>query len=242
MRGLASVAGDARVLLHLLKGRPRSADHAASLEAFYAPQAADYDAFRARLLHGREEMIARLGIDAGMRVVELGCGTGSSLQVMGPQVATLARFDMVDLCESLLRVARERATGQDNIVVHQADATRWRPAQPVDRVFISYALTMIPGWRQVIANAAAMLKPGGRIGVVDFHQPAGGMLNGFWRRWFAHDGVFLDAGHLMALRDNFPDGWFAERRAALPYLPFIKAPYYLFVGGCGTRQAAEQAE
>lgn len=239
MRGLASVAGDARVLLHLLKGRPRGADHAASLEAFYAPQAADYDAFRARLLHGREEMIARLGIGAGMRVVELGCGTGSSLQIIGPQVVTLARFDMVDLCESLLAVARERTTGQDNIVVHRADATRWQPAQPVDRVFISYALTMIPDWCQVIANAQAMLKPGGRIGVVDFHQPPGGMLNGFWRRWFAHDGVHLDARHLMTLRERFPDAWFAERRAALPYLPLIKAPYYLFVGACSTQQGVE---
>ncbi len=239
MRGLANVAGDARVLLHLLKGRSRNADHAASLEAFYAPQVANYDAFRARLLHGREEMIDRLGIAPGMRVVELGCGTGSSLQIVGPQLAALARFDMVDLCESLLSVARERAAGQGNVVVHRADATSWQPERQVDRVFISYALTMIPDWRQVIANAAAMLKPEGRIGVVDFHQPAGGMLNGFWRRWFAHDGVHLDAGHLAALREHFPDSWSEERRATLPYLPFIKAPYYLFVGGCPTHQGAE---
>jgi S-adenosylmethionine-diacylgycerolhomoserine-N-methlytransferase len=236
VRGVASVAGDARILLHLLKGRAPAADHAASLEAFYAPQAADYDAFRARLLHGREEMIARLGILAGMRVVELGCGTGSSLQIMGPQVATLERFDMVDLCDALLAVARKRAAGQGNIVVQRADATCWQPEQPVDRVFVSYALTMIPDWRQVIANASSMLKPDGRIGVVDFHQPAGGVLNGFWRRWFAHDGVHLNAAHLTTLQQSFADFWSEERRAALPYLPFIRAPYYLFVGGRGIQQ------
>jgi len=227
---LPSVAGDARILLHLLKGRPKNTDHVASLEAFYGPQAAHYDAFRARLLHGREEMIARLGIGTGMRVVELGCGTGSSLSIMGAQVSTLERLDMVDLCESLLVVARERAVGHGNIVVHRADATCWQPAQPVDRVFISYALTMIPEWQQVIANARAMLAPGGMIGVVDFHQPDGHWLNGFWRRWFAHDGVHLSDEHLMMLKASFAEYWLSERKAALPYLPFLKAPYYLFIG------------
>lgn len=230
MRGMANVASDARVLMHLLKGRDVGTDHAASLEAFYAPQAADYDAFRTRLLQGREEMIARLGIGPGMRVVELGCGTGSSLSIMGPQVATLARFDMVDLCESLLSVARQRAAGQDNIAVHRADATCWQPDQAVDRVLISYAVTMIPDWYRLLANAQSMLAPGGMLGVVDFHLPDGAWLNGFWRHWFAHDGVHLSDEHLPVLKASFAEYWVSERRAGLPYLPFLKAPYYLFIG------------
>ena len=34
-----SIAGDARVLAALLRGQPRDGDHAARLDAFYAPQA-----------------------------------------------------------------------------------------------------------------------------------------------------------------------------------------------------------
>ncbi len=229
MSALNRVLGEGQILLRLLRGVPRRGSHAERLQGFYAPQAAHYDSFRTRLLHGREDLIARLEFGPGMRVVELGCGTGRSLEFVGDRLGGLARYDMVDLCPALLAQARRRAGGMPNVAVHEADATTWHPSQAADRVLISYALTMIPDWRQAVANARAMLAPGGWLGVVDFHLPRGGRLNGFWRRWFAHDGVHLTAGHLAALRESFPDHWLSERRAAIPYLP-IAAPYYLFIG------------
>ena len=51
-----------------------------------------------------------------------------------------------------------------------ADATRFRPPEgAADVVTFSYSLTMIPDWFAALENAAAMLKPGGTIGVVDFY-------------------------------------------------------------------------
>lgn len=226
------LAADARILWRLLRGQPKAGSHAERLQAFYAPQAERYDAFRARLLHGRQELIDRLDLQPGARVVELGCGTGSSLQRLGERVGRLASFEMVDLCPALLEVARQRAAGHPNIRVVEADATAWRPEQPVDCVFMSYALTMIPDWSRVIANAQAMLAPGGRLGVVDFHLPATGsrLGNALWRRWFGHDGVHLSAEHLPTLRRLFAEQISVERRAPVPYLPGLRAPYYLFIG------------
>jgi S-adenosylmethionine-diacylgycerolhomoserine-N-methlytransferase len=37
-----------------------------------------------------------------------------------------------------------------------------------DRVFISYALSMIPAWREVVRHAAALVAPGGKLFIVDF--------------------------------------------------------------------------
>lgn len=226
----AEFAADARVLWRLLRGLPRTGGHAERLAGFYAPQAARYDAFRARLLHGRGELIAALEIPAGAHVVELGCGTGANLDWLRPE--TLASLQMVDLCEPLLDQARQRARGYANVAVIAADATTWRPARPVDRVFFSYSLTMMPEWRAALVNAWAMLPPGGRLGVVDFHLPASGsrLGNRFWRRWFAHDGVHLTDQHLRTLRSLFNAPLIEERRAFLPYLPGLRAPYYLFVG------------
>ncbi len=51
----------------------------------------------------------------------------------------------------------------------------YRPADPADCVYFSYALTMIPDWRRAIDNAIAMLAPGGTLGVVDFHLPDAGL-------------------------------------------------------------------
>jgi S-adenosylmethionine-diacylgycerolhomoserine-N-methlytransferase len=228
----ADLAADARILWRLLRGQPKTGSHAERLQAFYAPQADRYDAFRARLLHGRQALIERLELQPGARVVELGCGTGSSLQRIGERATQFASFDMVDLCPALLDVARQRAAGFERIRVIEADATIWQPDQPVDFVFMSYALTMIPDWSRVIANAEAMLAPGGRIGVVDFHLPEDGnwLGNQLWRTWFGHDGVHLSGEHLPMLKRLFAERSCTERRAPVPYLPGFRAPYYLFIG------------
>src|SRR5215469_13068078 len=74
---------DSRVLLQMLRGQSREGTAAERLQAFYAPQASSYDAFRARLLHGREELIDRLVTPPQGTVVELGGGTGSNIDRFG---------------------------------------------------------------------------------------------------------------------------------------------------------------
>lgn len=228
----ADLAAEARILWRMARGQPRSGDHAARLEAFYAPQAERYYAFRERPLAGRVELLGRLKIGDDMRIIELGCGTGSSLGHMGPRAPHCASIQLVDLCPALLAIARQRAARYDNVEVIKADAAHWEPPTAVDRVILTCALTMIPDWEAVIANAVAILKPGGRLGVVDFHLPSSGSAlgNSFWRRWFAHDGVHLSAAHLPTLLDQMPVAWTDQRCTPLPYLPGLQAPYYLFVG------------
>jgi S-adenosylmethionine-diacylgycerolhomoserine-N-methlytransferase len=233
--GFAALAADAGILWRMLRGQPRQGSHAERLEAFYAPQAGRYDAFRARLLQGREALLAQLGIAPGVRVVELGCGTGASLAMLGDRVWLPTRIDLVDLCPALLDVARQRSAALPHVHVTEADATHWQPARPADIVFLSYALTMMPDWRATLDNACRMLAPGGRLGVVDFHLPLGGhrMVNAFWRRWFAHDGVHLSGDHLADLCHRFPIHSVTEQHAPVPYLPGARVPYYRFIGTAG---------
>lgn len=229
----SELVADARILWRLLRGQPEAASHAERLEGFYAVQATRYDVFRARLLHGRDALIEALEIPPGGRIVELGAGTGANLDALARcvRIDRLERVHLIDLCPSLLAVARQRTRGMANVEVIAADAATWRPAGPVDRVFLSYSLTMMPDWRAVLANARAMLAPGGRLGVVDFHLPvSGGLANRFWKRWFGHDGVHLSDAHIPALQAMFAELHCVERRARVPYLPGLRAPYYLFVG------------
>ena len=231
---------DSRVLWRMLRGLPRTGSAAERLQAFYAPQAGRYDAFRRRLLHGREELLAHLPVGRGDVVVELGCGTGENLERFGGRLAGFRRLVLVDLCPALLDQAGKRAARFANVEVVEADITRYRPPKPVDCVYLSYALTMVEDWRATIANAVAMLRPGGTLGVVDFYvssarPPPGGMRHPawerwLWRRWFAHDGVRLDAAHLAQLVHALPVCQVLERRGKVPYLPGLTAPYYVFVG------------
>jgi len=241
MRRLESLRADAGVLLSLMRGMPRGVPHEQRLQAFYAPQAAHYDAFRERLLQGRRELIGSLPLPANAAVVELGGGTGRNLDFFSTQQwERIARFELVDLCPALVERAQLRAAADARIRVHQADATTWRPQRLVDCVYLSYALTMIPNWRAALDNALAMLKPGGTLAIVDFHvseeRPAPGLqrhslfTRRFWPAWFGHDRVKLDATHLPALRAALPQHQLVEARAAVPYLPLIKVPFYRFVG------------
>jgi S-adenosylmethionine-diacylgycerolhomoserine-N-methlytransferase len=232
--------GDAQVLLRLVRGQPRSGTHAQRLQAFYGPQAEHYDAFRERLLHGRDELMALLDPAPGMEAIELGAGTGRNLGFLGERLAGLRNIDLVDLCPALLEQARRRTRGLPNVRVVEADAVTYRPAGQVDLVYFSYSLTMIPDWQGALRNALTMLRPGGRLGVVDFYvsepDPAPGLARHpaitrwFWPRWFGHDGVHPNPAHLSTLRNLFPDHELRERLAPVPYLPGVRVPYYVFVG------------
>jgi len=237
-------AGDVSVLLRLLRGQPRRGSHAERLQAFYGPQAKHYDAFRERLLHGRAELLELLGPRPGETIVELGAGTGRNLDLLrdllGEDLAGLGRVDLVDLCPALLEQARRRARGLPNVRVVEADAVSYCPASPADLVYFSYSLTMIPDWEAALGNALAMLRPSGRLGVVDFYvseaQPApglarhGALTRWFWPRWFGHDGVHPNAAHLAKLRRLLPAHELREGLAPVPYLPGVRVPYYIFVG------------
>ncbi len=237
------LAADLRTLLGLARGMPRQGPHAQRLERFYAGQAADYDRFRARLLHGRDATIAHLCPEPGMSVAELGCGTGRNLQplVEGPRAPR--RVWAVDLCPSLLGVARQRINeaGWHQVQVVQADAAAWQAPAPLDGVLCSYSLTMMPDWSAVLDHAIGQLRRGGRLAVVDFTvidaqvaamarvpaQPA--PLRWLWRRWFAHDGVHPDPGMLPALAGRLRPRWLTVERARLPWLP-LRAAWFGFVG------------
>lgn len=80
---------------------------------------------------------------------------------------------LVDLCEPLLEIARRRfaARGWTNIhVVHQDACAFSLPAQTVSLVTLSYSLSMIPSYHNLLDRIDRMLDPrDGLVGVADFY-------------------------------------------------------------------------
>jgi len=236
------IASDLRTLYHVVFKRARGSTHQERLESFYRGQAAGYDDFRRRLLHGREEMMRSLEVPPGARLLDLGGGTGSNIETLGDRLGRFEKVTIVDLCPSLLEAARRRIerNGWANVETALADVTTYDPpGGPVDLITFSYSLTMIPDWFLALERARTLLKPGGMIGVVDFYVarkwPAPGMRRHsalsrwFWRSWFASDNVFLSPDHLPWLRTHFETVYLDERSGRVPYL-LLKAPYYIFLG------------
>jgi S-adenosylmethionine-diacylgycerolhomoserine-N-methlytransferase len=232
-----------KVLYHLALKPVRGKDHAERMESFYAGQADAYDGFRRRLLQGRETLFQRLEVPPAGIWVDLGGGTGSNVEYLSGKIDQLKAAYIVDLSASLLEVASERfrSHGWSHVEACAADATTYQPPEPVDLVTFSYSLTMIPDWFSAIENAARMLRPGGQIGVVDFYvsrkYPAktvekrhSWFTRHFWPAWFGCDNVFPSADHLPFLQSHFETEYLEERMGKIPYLPFIRAPHYVFVG------------
>jgi len=242
---------DLKILYHLALRPVRGADHASRMENFYSGQAEGYDDFRKRLLLGRDEVYRKLGDDvtnnespvSGGVWVDFGGGTGSNLEGIGPNISKFQSVYVVDLASSLLKIVDKRAekNGWSNVKAVTADATTWTPPEGnADIVTFSYSLTMIPDWFGAIENAKRILKPGGKIGVIDFYvarkHPAEGLTKhpwstrSFWPVWFSSDNVFPSADHVPFLQRHFQTILLEERRSKVPYLPLIRTPYYQFIG------------
>ncbi len=239
-----TVFQDIHTLYRMALAPIRGKTHAQRLESFYGNQAKGYDDFRKRLLQGRKELIDELNISPGETWLDMGAGTGANLEFVADQVPDFERVYLVDLCSSLLSVANERiaARGWSNVETVQADVATFTPSRQADVITFSYSLTMIPNWIQALTNARVLLKPGGRIGVVDFYvsqkYPAAGQvrhnwwMRHFWPIWFETDNVHLSKDHLPFLADMFTPRAVVESMARVPYLPGLRVPYYRFVGGC----------
>lgn len=243
-----SFVSDMKVLYHMVLRPVRGKDHAARMESFYGGQADAYDGFRKRLLRGREELYKSIDVPEDGVWVDMGGGTGSNLECIGDDIRKLKKAYVVDLAGSLLEVASKRMKdrGWDNAEAVEADATTWTPPEgQADVVTFSYSLTMIPDWFDAIENARRILKPGGRIGVVDFYvsrkhpdedkRRHGWPTRSFWPVWFASDNVFPSADHAPFLHRRFEAERFDECSARVPYfpMPWWHVPYYRFVGKKG---------
>jgi S-adenosylmethionine-diacylgycerolhomoserine-N-methlytransferase len=238
-----STLGRLKTLYYLTLSPIRGNTHQQRLESFYQHQAVDYDDFRERLLHGRDELFAALPVADGQEWIDLGAGTGRNAERFGDRLQKFSSVQLVDLSPSLLEVTHQRIDqhGWSNVTAVHADATSFDPPdESVDLVTFCYSLTMIPGWFAAVENAWRMLKPGGIIGVVDFyvsrkypdpdHIRHGWFQRTFWPTWFAMDNVFLSPDHLPMLRSRFETIATEERTGKVPWIPLLAAPHYIFVG------------
>jgi S-adenosylmethionine-diacylgycerolhomoserine-N-methlytransferase len=160
----------------------------------YRHQCHVYDLTRKYYLAGRDEAVARLRPEPGDTVLEIGCGTGRNL-IKAARAYHEARFFGLDVSREMLGAAAAsiaRAGLSSRISITQADATAFDPVPlfghaQFDRVMISYALSMIPPWREALGQALDVVAPRGSLHVVDFGDCSGlpGPFKAALRRWLA---------------------------------------------------------
>jgi S-adenosylmethionine-diacylgycerolhomoserine-N-methlytransferase len=161
--------------------------HRQLMDGVYRYQRHIYDLTRKYYLLGRDGLITDLDVPKGGAVLEIGCGTGRNLIAVG-KAWPKARLYGVDISEAMLETARvsvAKAGMGDRVALAQGDACGFDAAalfgrEKFERVFISYALSMIPEWEMALHQAARCVAPGGRLEIVDFGQQE--QLPALWKR------------------------------------------------------------
>ncbi|HYD30685.1 MAG TPA: metalloregulator ArsR/SmtB family transcription factor [Azospirillaceae bacterium] len=139
--------------------------------AYFRDNAQRWDTIRSLHVPEREveETLLRLLPEAGISdLLDIGTGTGRMLEVLGPRVAHATG---VDASREMLAVARARLeeVGLRHCQVRQADMYQLPlPSASFDAVIIHQVLHYAEDPADVLAEAARVLRPGGRMVVVDF--------------------------------------------------------------------------
>jgi ubiquinone/menaquinone biosynthesis C-methylase UbiE/DNA-binding transcriptional ArsR family regulator len=140
-------------------------------QAYFRDNASRWNEIRSLQVDEAEVEKTLVAAFAGRRVhdlVDMGTGTGRVLEVLGPHVA---RAIGIDLSREMLSVARtnlERLS-LGNCMVRQGDIAQLPlPAGAADAVTIHQVLHYAIDPAALVAEAARVLEPGGRLAIVDF--------------------------------------------------------------------------
>ena len=163
-------AGDPTLALDLQRLETLMRDRATRAAAYFRRNAAQWD--RLRSLHADEAEVERrlaaLCPDRIGSLLDIGTGSGRILEVLGPRAEQALG---IDLSRDMLLVARskiERA-GLRNCIVRQADMYKLPVASDsIDLVTIHQVLHFAERPAEVLAEAARVMAPGGRLVAVDF--------------------------------------------------------------------------
>ncbi len=120
----------------------------------------------------RREAVQAMNVGEGDTVLETGCGTGLNFPYIQERIGPRGRLIALDYTPAMIEQA-ERKVGENswrNVQFVQGDAAEVDKlvTGPVDGAISTACLCIVPGWEQAIAGAAGLLRPGGRLVVLDF--------------------------------------------------------------------------
>ena len=126
-----------------------------------------------RLIHDPERIL-KPHVTTGMTAVDIGCGMGYFTLGMAKLVGPGGKVIAVDLQERMLATLEKRARKAglaDRIVPHRCRPDRLGVEEPADFVLAFWMAHEVPDKPRFFAQISALLKPGGRLLLVEpkFH-------------------------------------------------------------------------
>jgi ArsR family transcriptional regulator len=146
--------------------RSTLAERRTKSQEFFSSSAGQWDRLRDELFGDRFHLAAMAAFaDRDWIVGDLGCGTGQVTAALAPFVS---RVIAVDASAPMLQAAKRRLQHADNIDLRRGELE----ALPIDDAMLDAATLMlvlhhVPEPERALAEVARVLKPGGRLVIVD---------------------------------------------------------------------------
>lgn len=131
----------------------------------------------------RESAINELHLRHNDKVLNIACGTGQNLEYLQNSLQGTGMIVGIDLSAGMLAKANEKIVrnGWDNVNLVEIDAEKLTHERlsaslnvnhrlEFDSAICELGLTAIPGWKTVINNMIRLVRPGGRIVVMDWYM------------------------------------------------------------------------
>lgn len=114
-------------------------------------------------------LLAEVGIPAGSRCLDVGCGGGDVTFDLARTVGPSGRVTGVDLDEVKLDIARKEAEQQGllNIVFEKHDVGEWEPGERFDVVYARFLLTHLSDPATLLSAMRRHVRPGAVVVVED---------------------------------------------------------------------------
>lgn len=111
--------------------------------------------------------IERAGLEAGERVIDIGCGGGTSALAIAQAVGPDGHVLGVDVSEPMLALARSRAKKIANVAFALADASTYKfVPEAADLIFSRFGVMFFADPVSAFTNIRRALKPDGRVCMV----------------------------------------------------------------------------
>jgi ubiquinone/menaquinone biosynthesis C-methylase UbiE len=128
---------------------------------------------------GVKTALERLSVAEGETVLEIGFGTGHSLKSIAELVGPAGKVYGIDISPAMIAKTKKRLEkgGQANRVELCCGDATWLPFDDsaFDAVFMSFALEVFdtPDIPRVLVQTKRVLKPDGRLGIIDMSKEDG---------------------------------------------------------------------
>lgn len=131
--------------------------------------------------------ISQSGVRAGQFVLDIAGGTGDLAREFAKKVGKEGLVVLADINEKMLEVGRQRLTDQGlvgNVEYVQADAEKLPfPDDYFDCITIAFGLRNVTDKAAALLSMYRVLKPGGKLLVLEFSKPTVPLLNTIYDKY-----------------------------------------------------------